>query len=68
VITHSCDPNTQKVEIRGLRVLGQPELHRETLSQKTKTTKKGNPAVLTESTELISMKGNSSKKTNLKKI
>jgi hypothetical protein len=40
VMEHTCNPSTQKVEVEGLRVPGQPGLHSETLSQKQNKTPK----------------------------
>jgi hypothetical protein len=34
MVVHDCNPSTQKVETVGLRVQGQPSLHKETLPQK----------------------------------
>jgi GH24 family phage-related lysozyme (muramidase) len=39
VVAHDCNRSTQEAEARGLWVLGQPRLHRETLSQKIKQRK-----------------------------
>jgi hypothetical protein len=40
VVVHAFNPSTWEAEAGGYRVPGQPGLHRETLSRKTKQNKK----------------------------
>jgi hypothetical protein len=51
VVVHTYNPSNQEAEAGGSRVLGQPELHSETLSQKIKL-KLNNKEVLSKDSRL----------------
>jgi hypothetical protein len=42
MVVHTCNPNTEKSEVGGWGVQGQPALHSKILSHKYKTTIKAN--------------------------